>query len=285
MSDTAPTINSGRMYLGGRAVQALLLVAFFTGAPALAQGQEEPVGSTGSAATVGGRTGATRVELEANLADIEKSLANGGVYSSGVTDAKRAESALIRDRLENGDFQVGDQLDLVVEGEATLTGKFTVGSGRGLQLPNLPEIPLKGVLRSEGAAYLKEQIGRFIRDPVVRLGSSIRLALFGAIGKPGYYQLSADLILSDALMAAGGPSGNVRKTVIKRGETEIWGEEAVRVAITEGSTLDELNLRAGDEINIPGQKTTDVLKTLRTVAIIPGLILSTYGIGRLLWIF
>jgi hypothetical protein len=253
--------------------------------PGFVRAQEEPVGSTSTAANAGGRTGATRAELEANLADIEKALAGGNVYSSGVIDAKRAEAALIRDRLENGDFQVGDQLDLTVEGEAPLTGKFSVGNGRVLHLPIFPEIPLKGVLRSEGAASLKEQIGRCIRVPTVRLGSSIRLSMCGAVGKPGYYQLPADMLLSDALMAGGGPGGNVKETVIKRGDSEIWGVEAVQQAITAGRTLDELNLRAGDEINVPATKTTDWFHTFRTIAIIPGMILSIYGLGRLAGIF
>jgi protein involved in polysaccharide export with SLBB domain len=249
------------------------------------QAQEQPPGAVPGAPVAGGRTGATRAELEANLAEIERALASGGVYSPSVVDAKRAEATMIRERLEDGDFQAGDQLDLTVTGEAPLSGKFTVGTGRVLQLPGLPEIPLKGVLRSEGTAYVKEQIGRFVRDPDVRLATTIRLSMFGAIGKPGFYQLPADMILSDALMAAGGPSGNVHETVIKRGTDEIWGVDAVQEAITAGRTLDELNLRAGDEINVPPGKTSNWFTTLRTIAIIPGLILSTYGIAKLLGIF
>jgi hypothetical protein len=49
--------------------------------------------------------------------------------------------------------------------------------------------------------------------------------------------------------------------------------------------LDALNLRAGDEIEVGTKSTTDWLSTLRTVAIIPALIISLYGLGKLFGLF
>ncbi|HTG83726.1 MAG TPA: SLBB domain-containing protein, partial [Gemmatimonadales bacterium] len=79
---------------------------------------------------------------------------------------------------------------------------------------------------------------------------SIRLAVLGAVGKQGFYQVPADLLISDAIMAAGGPSGAADPNLSKvmRSSTKILTETDVTDAIVRGATLDQLNLRAGDQI-------------------------------------
>ena len=67
---------------------------------------------------------ATREQLQADLTRLEQS-----------HDGAR-EAALVRLRLENGDFQSGDRLLLHVEGESELSDTFTVGPTRELQLPH-----------------------------------------------------------------------------------------------------------------------------------------------------
>ena len=195
------------------------------------------------------RAQASRLELEASLAAIDTILASPG-YSSRIREAKQREAALIRERLSEGDLQVGDQLAITVQNESTYTGTFVVGAGRMLALPGLPGIPLRGVLRSEAEEYITKQLARYIREPSVRVVPSIRLAVLGAVGKQGFYQVPADLLISDAIMAAGGPSGaaDPNKSKVLRQATEILTEGDVTEAIVRGATLDQLNLRAGDQI-------------------------------------
>jgi protein involved in polysaccharide export with SLBB domain len=206
------------------------------------------------------RVEATRPELEAELVEIEK-IVNSPGYSGRLRAAKRAEADLVRQRLVDGDLQVGDQINLTVVGEQALTATFTVAPGRVLVLPGYPEIPVKGVLRAEVPAYLSEQLKKYIRDPQVHAQTMIRLSIFGAVGKPGFYQVAADQLAGDAIMtAAGGPGGNAdpHKTTIHRGGVEIWSKEAFQQALVDGVTLDRLNLRAGDEIRVGEQKHTNV---------------------------
>lgn len=201
------------------------------------------------------RAEATRAELQASLAELEQYSASSG-YSGRLRAEKRREADLIRTRLEEGDLQVGDQVDLSVIGEAGLTGLFPVISGRVLSLPGLPEIPLKGVLRSEAKEYLTAQIGKYIKDPQVRVRTMIRLSVLGSVGRPGFYQIAADMLASDAFMTAGGPAGGAdpNKAFVKRGGEEIWPKEAFKDALQQGLTLDQLNLRAGDELYLDPQK-------------------------------
>ncbi len=230
------------------------------------------------------RAQATRAELQASLSEAE-AISKGSGQPAADREQKRAEAALIRQRLQEGDLQVGDQVILSVQGESTLTGTFTVDGGRNLAFPNLPPIPVQGVLRAELKDHLTEQLKRFLRQPVVKVTSTIRLSLLGSVGKPGFYQVPADMLLSDAIMQAGGPPAETDKSVVRRGTTEIVSTDAFQTALTSGRTLDQLNLRAGDEIFLEAKQPKDLFRTIRTYAAIPALILSTYGVGKLVGIF
>src|SRR6267154_1476674 len=81
---------------------------------------------------------ATRESLRDELARLERAGASG-----------QAGAALIRTRLEAGDFQTGDRIVIRVEGEAQLTDTFVVSNGPQLDLPQVGTVSLQGVLRSE----------------------------------------------------------------------------------------------------------------------------------------
>jgi protein involved in polysaccharide export with SLBB domain len=183
------------------------------------------------------------------LAELQRILESPG-YSRRLREAKRREAEMIRERLEQGDLRVGDQIALFVEGQQQLTDTFTVVTGRMLVLPNLPDIPVGGVLRSELGDHLSRELAKYLRNPIVRAQSLIRLSFVGSITRPGFYNLPADMLVSDAIMASGGPAGGSdpnRSQVRRLGEV-ILTREDFQSALVEGVTLDQMNLRAGDEI-------------------------------------
>jgi hypothetical protein len=198
----------------------------------------------------GRRAQATRAELEATLVEIGEVVSSPG-YSGRLRDARRREADLIRERLQAGDLQVGDQIDLTVLGETQFTGIFLVGAGQVLSLPGMPDISLKGVLRAEAQDYLTEQLRRQIRDPRIQVRTSVRLTFNGAVARPGFYQVPADIMPTDAVMAAAGGfagGGDPNRMVVRRQGREIWSREAFQGAILRGMTLDQMNLRTSDEI-------------------------------------
>jgi hypothetical protein len=256
-----------------------LLVAVAIAAPAALAAQDQ--------GTVDARRPiATRAQLQQTLEETE-ALSTSDAYSPAFREEKRQEAALLRERLLEGDFYVGDQIAISMVGDSGINGVKLVGPGRMLSLPGLPDIPVRGVLRSEIEAYLTEQIGRFVRDPQIKARANIRLTFMGGIGKPGFYQMDADVILSDALMQAGGIGNQtvLKDSKITRGSDVIMDGAAFAKAVTDGVNLDQLNLRAGDVIEVGEKNKTDLFTTLRTVAIIPALIVSTYGLGKLFGIF
>lgn len=193
------------------------------------------------------QSGATRLELQ-TMVDMAE---------AGSVRMHRTEYDAIQRRLIEGDFSTGDQITLIVAGEPTLSATFPVDPGPSLLLPDIPVISLYGVLRSEIATHLTTELSRYLRNPDVKATSLMRIAMFGNVGNPGFYHFSPNLTLSDAIMSAGGPttSADMGKIEIKRGKEEIVDKKAATIAITQGMTLDRLNLQGGDAIDIGTKKT------------------------------
>jgi protein involved in polysaccharide export with SLBB domain len=192
-----------------------------------------------------------RTELVANLGRLE-GVAESTAYSGRVRESARRDSELIRDRLANGDFRVGDRITLRVEGEAEIPAALPVEPGPRIMLPVIGPISLVGVLRSELQDHLTRELGRFIQNPVVQAKAEIRLSIQGGVGAPGFYTVPADILVGEALMLAGGPGqAPLDELRIERGDQVLLEGDELQVAIVEGRTLDQLNLQAGDQIMLP----------------------------------
>jgi protein involved in polysaccharide export with SLBB domain len=191
------------------------------------------------------------------------------------------EAAVIRDRLKNGDFAPGDRIVIHVAQEQTLNDTFPVRTGRMLILPNLEEISMAGVLRSEAQSYLTAQIAKYVKDPTVIVDPMIRVSILGAVARPGFYTVRADMLASEVIMAGGGPAANanLRKAVVRRNGNVVRNEKELQIAFNRGVSLDALNLQAGDEIYV-GEK-GNARNTIAYVAGISGAILAIVAIARL----
>jgi protein involved in polysaccharide export with SLBB domain len=198
------------------------------------------------------RVQVTRTDLTTLLDRLDKAAASKA-YSDTLRARARAQGSLIRARLQDGDFQAGDRIALSVEGETTLSDTFTVATGQQLPIPQLGDIPLSGVLRSELESHVKTHMGRFIRDPKVTVRSLIRVAVMGGVGSPGFYSVPSEALLSDVIMIAGGPAVTAKLSVIQviRGERRIWEGDALVDTTATGRSLDQIGVRAGDRINVP----------------------------------
>jgi SLBB domain-containing protein len=213
--------------------------------------------------------GATRGDLEGYLAQCEH-LASLGNVSPEERNAYLRKAAVVRERLSDGDFRVGDQVVLSVQGFDSLSKTFVVRDGELLSLPGIPDIPLHGVLRAEIRPYLTAQLSRYLRGPDVRATVMLRMAVLGEVRSPGFYRIASDVPLSEVLMAAGGPtsSSDIDRAVVRRGDHEVLSHEGLRDALAAGATLDQLNLRAGDEIFVAARSGRNWQTIIQTTAIV-----------------
>ncbi|MGQ0646173.1 MAG: polysaccharide biosynthesis/export family protein [Gemmatimonadaceae bacterium] len=219
------------------------------------------VPSVGQAQTVLGtqRRQATRAELEQAIAATELA----ATKADPKTREKMADHvASLKQRLRNGDFAPGDRLYLTVLNDSSLTDTFTVKTDQRLQLPNIPDISIRGVLDSELADHLKKELAKYIKEPQVTATGLIRLSIMGAIGRPGFMTVPVDQLVTDVVMGAGGPSqaGKFDDAYVKRADKTFLNDKQFAEAVRSGKSVGDISLRDGDEIYIPQTSTTNFLQ-------------------------
>jgi protein involved in polysaccharide export with SLBB domain len=172
------------------------------------------------------------------------------------TQGRSAEASLLRSRLQRGDFQEGDRIVVVLENNPKLADTLQVRAGRMLQMPRMSDLSLEGVLRSEIGSSLESHLSKYLRNPALRATPLLPIAVLGSVRSPGYYYTSADVVLRDLLMRAGGPANDadLDKMTIRRSGDVIWKASDVRAALSDGMSLDRLHLHAGDEVLVPRRR-------------------------------
>jgi protein involved in polysaccharide export with SLBB domain len=217
------------------------------------------------------RAYATRAELETVATE----------YASRSLDTKRpaeerAQSSVyaseLRERLRVGDFRVGDRVVLHISGSETVSDTLSVTASRALRVPEAADIPLDGVLRSELQDHLTTQLARYLRNAVVRAEPLTRLAVLGEVRSPGFIHVPSQSLLSDVITAAGGPTanGSLNRASIRRDGRIVLSSPSFARALTTGTTLDDLGIRAGDEIVVEAKRSTNWTQMLQATAIVVG---------------
>lgn len=194
-------------------------------------------------------------------------------------DGKTRERAMllataIRERLRDGDFQVGDRLVVTIVSDAPHRDTVAVRAGRILALPGRVLVPLSGVLRSEVQDHVATEVLKFVKAQEIEVTPLVRIGVLGEVARPGYFALASDLPVSDAIMSAGGPSSmaDMGRSEIRRAGFTLHSAEEVRQAIAEGLTLDQFGLVPGDEIVIGRQRHIDVMPFVAIAGAIASLV-------------
>jgi protein involved in polysaccharide export with SLBB domain len=177
--------------------------------------------------------------------------------------------------------QVGDRILLRVEGEQQFTDTFTVTPGPALVLPTIGEVTLKDVRRAQVEPYLARELARFLKQPVVHARVLVRLAVLGEVEHPGFYAVPADAVLTQAIMAAGGPTREAKYTHmrIERDQSPVWSGEALQQSITRGLTVAQMKLRSGDQILVPRRHNAAV--TAQVIGVLLTIPAVIYGVTRM----
>lgn len=195
----------------------------------------------------------------------------------------RARASELRARLTEGDFRPGDRIGLVIEGSVTQSDTVPVTAGSKINLKDIGDVSLAGVLRSELQDKMAAVISKYIKDSRVRATPLVRLSILGPVGKPGFYFMPPDIPLSEAIMRAGGPGGtaDLNKTKIRRGAAELYDSRNTQSAFNQGLTLDQLSLRDGDSIEVGTQSQRGLAQIVPIVGLATSLLWAiSYGFSR-----
>jgi protein involved in polysaccharide export with SLBB domain len=213
-------------------------------------------------ASAGGQTGAgiltSRDELTAAAAHAEQS-------------QNPMMAAAIRQRLRDGDFQVGDRILLSVFSDAARTDTLVVRDGRVIDLPGKAILPLSGVLRSELKDRVTAEVLKYVKAERVDVTPLTRIGVLGEVAHPGYFAFRSDVPITDAIMQAGGPTAvaDVERSTVRRASREFRSADETRQAVAKGLTLDQFGLTAGDELVVGRQRqffSTGATAALGTIA-------------------
>ena len=223
---------------------------------------------------------APHVSAERQTLDSLRSATEAALASPNLTaiqkDSLQQRLNRLVGRLEDGDFQPGDRILITVAHDSALSDTFTVQSQRALWLPKLPPISLRGVLRPELQPYLADQLAKYVKDTLVRATPLVLVGILGQVTRPGYYRLSLETPLGEALMAAGGPTpqADITHTTVRRGNRTIVSASTVRDAMVRRLPLSAIGVDPGDELVVAPPHTRNWGMIVQVLSVGTGLLLS-----------
>ena len=202
---------------------------------------------------------ATREALAQRRAQAEGEIASGKLNASRKR-AAQAEVASITARLDSGDFHPGDLLvvtvTIVLLDNRLTVDTSTVRANQMISITGVPDMSVKGVLRSEVQDKVKAHIEMYIKQPKVRVNFTTRVTITGAVGRPGTYPVSPDRQLTELVGLAGGGTqlAKLDQMEIRRGGRVILSTDDSKRALIAGRTLDQVGVQPGDEVVIPAKR-------------------------------
>jgi len=205
--------------------------------------------------TAGGKSRASRVELATRVTELETET-QGSSLKGQQRVSSLAQLADLRARLADGDFKAGDRFAVTITMDSSSRDTISVRDGAMVSVASLPDLSLKGVLRSELDSALTAHVLRYFKNVRLRTTPLTQISIIGAVGRPGFYWTSPDRPLADLLMIAGGPlpDANLREIEVRRSNSFVLSKKESRKALSQGRTMEEIDVRSGDEVKIPQKR-------------------------------
>ena len=228
-------------------------------------------------ATTAGPQRASRTELATLAAKLEQQT-QGGKLGEATRKRALSELAAVRERLQIGDFRVGDRFVITIRQDSIRSDTVAVRDSLKVTVGSLADISLAGVLRSELEERMGEHVARYLRNVSVRTFVLTRIAIFGAVRNPGFYYAVPDRPVSDLVLVAGGPvqEANLNEFELARGQVKLIGAKESRRVLKEGTTLEQLDIRSGDEVTIPTKRKLNWQLVTSTIVIISTLTFTIF---------
>jgi polysaccharide biosynthesis/export protein len=139
----------------------------------------------------------------------------------------------------------GDYIQVEIWREPDLSDTLQVDHTGTAVFPKLGRIQVSGIRTDSLERLLLSEYSRYLRNPSIRVTVMRRIAITGAVQRPGTYPVDLTMTITDALALAGGPNteGKSDEVELRRGNTR----KRIDLKATTGR-LDELALRSGDQL-------------------------------------
>ncbi|MFQ5648761.1 MAG: polysaccharide biosynthesis/export family protein [bacterium] len=164
----------------------------------------------------------------------------------------------------NKRFNRGDALRLVIwqpwqigngKGQnIDLNGDYLIDNRGYVFFPLIGDVKVIGHNPRTVAEELKEKFSAYMQEPIIIVEPLIRVTLLGAFRRPGTYLVQPDASLWALVDLAEGPDDNsdLRKMYIERSGRLI--KKSLLSGFERAYTLQELDIRSGDQILLPERK-------------------------------
>jgi hypothetical protein len=224
--------------------------------------------------------------LLSSRSELTTAAAEAEVAATTGDPARRVENAMlaaaIRQRLRDGDLQVGDRVIVSFVSDAVHRDTVVVRAERSLELLGMVVVPVTGVLRSELKDRVSAEVLKYVKAEKIEVTPLMRVAVLGAVARPGYFAFPSDIALTDAIMGAGGPTSSaaVDRSIVRRRSQQYRSAGETSKAIAGGLTLDQFGLSAGDELVVGERRNFDASKGIALVGALASVAAVVFAIGH-----
>lgn len=164
-------------------------------------------------------------------------------------------------------IQPGDQLNVQVFGQSSLSQTVTVLPDGSISYPLIGRLPLQGQTVSSATATISQRLSQYVRHPYVtiaiaQLGQPSVLVL-GDVKTPGKYQLRSGARLTDAIAAAGGiadVNGDLPSARVSDSQGQV-STVSLQSLLHDGQVNLDKSVSEGDVVYVPGPVTMNVVVT------------------------
>ncbi len=140
----------------------------------------------------------------------------------------------------------GDMLRVRIYLEPEMSGEFQVNEQGVVSLPRLGDLPVGTWPADSIRPRLTQGYSEYLRDPVVEVTLLRRIAVFGAVARPGLYPVDPTMTVQEALALAGGAAPDGR-----RDRVDLIRVEGGTLALSLDDDVQRLGIRSGDQLYVP----------------------------------
>jgi polysaccharide export outer membrane protein len=142
----------------------------------------------------------------------------------------------------------GDLIVIEIWREPDLSDTVQVDNTGIAVFPKLGPIAVTGISADSLQGLLVSRYAQYLQNPSIRVSVLRRIAIWGAVVRPGNYPVDLTMTITDALALAGGatPQGKTDKVELRRGS-----ERNVLDLSGNIRQVGDISLHSGDQLYVP----------------------------------